>query len=114
MGDTNAWYRDPVHTFEGWQSAVANDETRQGYVDWAVAQYEQAEEAVPVALAAQVTDPAADGLIEGKAPVTAAARAQYAVGVWQSEVLDANTRLGFEAWVMHQVEANAPRPMRMK
>jgi hypothetical protein len=110
MTDPNAWYRDKVHTMDAWQFEVANEDTKLGYIDWAVAQYEQAGQEVPVKLAAEITSPAADGVLNGVAQVTDSEREEYEICDWQTEVIDGHTRLGFEAWVMHQVEANAPPP----
>ena len=92
------WIEDPDFRHDAWQAEVLSENTELGYIAWVIAQHEAMGHGI---------DSAAAALVENHERPSIAEEAEYPFEDWIAEVEELNTRLGYPAWVAHQVEANA-------
>lgn len=101
-----AWFKDANFPFEDWQYEVDNGSTNANYLAWVLSQYESNEWDVPSEVLAMQSSPQDDGLDEqGYAQVPPHEAERFNRADWQEEVTAGDTRLGYQAWLQHQVEA---------
>ena len=92
------WIEDPDFRHDAWQEEVLNENTQSGYIAWVIAQHEALGHGV---------DPTAVAMVEDHELPTEEEERAYPREDWLAEVEVLDTRLGYPAWVAHQVEANA-------
>lgn len=97
FGD-NGWLEDPKFTHAAWQEAVAQDDTAQGYIEWAIDQYR--EQGLDI-------DPQTLCLVEEHAEPSVHLQQAFPASQWADEVSDLNTRLGYHTWIFHQLESGS-------
>lgn len=103
MTTDGAWYRDSNYPMDWWQSDVASGRTEEGYGRWLRVRYEEDGKDPPVEVLAEIRDYQDDGLdSEGRADLPGKYRARYPREDWEREVEDLDTKLGYQAWLMHQ------------
>lgn len=96
----NLWYRDCNYPMDWWASAVENDDTRSNYLDWVVSMYEGDGEEPPEDLLAEIARTKDDDTPF----VPDRYRTRYPEEDWKREVENIDTRLGYEPWLVAQLQ----------
>ncbi len=95
--DAQGWKEVPDYPHEQWQEEVGEGSTVLGYAAWLVARHEEDGKQVKLT-------PDSVGEAGPDARFLAQHADQFPIEQWREEVADLNTRLGYGAWVAHQVE----------
>lgn len=97
--DEQGWKEDVSYPHEQWQEEVDQEDTSLGYAQWLVAKHEESGVTIQVKPESALEDEPGEDFLEMHSGV-------FAREDWMNEVADLNTRLGYGAWVAHQVDAN--------
>ena len=91
--DDQGWREDARFPHTDWQYEVENGDTRLGYMEWVVAQYEANN--FPYTL---------EHPIQEEASVSFHDQTHYPKENWEEEVAHLDTRLSYAQWVVSQKE----------
>lgn len=98
--NAHGWAEHPVFTQSQWRDEVTAGDTELGYIGWVI----EAHEAEGVAY---TLDAATQASLVPQDDATDADQERFPFDDWRREVQESHTRLGYNAWVLHQVEADA-------
>lgn len=96
----NLWHRDSNYPMDWWAREVENGDTRSNYLDWVLSMYEGDDQQPPAELLEEIERVKNDALPF----VPAKYRNRYPEEDWVREVENIDTRLGYESWLVSQLQ----------